>query len=63
MLDIILSHWLIYLYVSYVIVLIVLCVAFPPRLRTLGRKLREFHSRRRMRIRMMKPDLRIRQLR
>jgi hypothetical protein len=59
MLDIILSHWTVYLYVSYVIVLIVLCVAFPPRIRILSRKLREFHSRRRL----MKANLRIRQVR
>jgi len=59
MLRIILSHWIIYLYASWVIVLIVLCVAFPPRLRVIGRRLSEFHTRRKL----MRANLRMRQLR
>ncbi len=59
MLDIILSHWMIYLYTFWVMVLIVLCVAYPPRIRAIGRKVSEFRARRRL----LKANLRLRQLR
>jgi len=59
MLDIILSHWMIYVYAFWVIVLIVLCVAYPPRIRAIGRKVSEFRTRRRLR----KANLRVHQLR
>jgi hypothetical protein len=43
MLDIILSHWMTYLYAAYVLVLVVLCLVYRPRVGTVSRKLRQLH--------------------
>ncbi len=48
MLNVILSHWLMYVFVVYVLVLIVACVAFPPRIRQAGLKLLRYRSHSRM---------------
>ncbi|HEY7310683.1 MAG TPA: hypothetical protein VH643_15070 [Gemmataceae bacterium] len=68
MLDIILSHWLTYVYVVYVLVLIVLCVIYRPRVTTFYTKLRRLPPRARLlrfgaRSRLTEPRLPVRQYR
>jgi hypothetical protein len=43
MLDAILSHWMTYPYVAYVLVLFVLCLVYRPRGNTVSGKLRQLH--------------------
>lgn len=45
MLDLILSHWMTYMYLFYVVLLVVLCVAFRPRSTPIYWKLRNLRSR------------------
>jgi hypothetical protein len=45
MLDIILSHWVTYVYVTYVLILVVLAIAYGPRTTSLYWKPRSFRHR------------------
>jgi hypothetical protein len=45
MLNILLSHWMTYVYVAYVTVLIVLCIVYRPRVTTVYHKLKEIRTR------------------
>jgi hypothetical protein len=41
MLDVLLSHWAVYVYAAYVLVMIVLCLVYRPRGNTVSGKLRQ----------------------
>jgi hypothetical protein len=45
MLNLLLSHWMTYIYLVYVVLLIVFCVAFRPRATTLNWKLYNLRAR------------------
>jgi len=65
MLDIILSHWLTYVYVAYVLVLVVFCIVYRPRVTMFYTKLRRLPRRARLltqgaRSRLTMPRLRLR---
>jgi hypothetical protein len=57
MLNILLSHWAIYLYAAYVLVLAVLCIVYRPRVSTFHHNLRQF-SPRASRMMTPRPQLR-----
>jgi hypothetical protein len=59
MLNILLSHWAIYVYAAYVLVLAVLCIVYRPRVNTFHRKLRQFRPR----VRMIMPRHHVRPFR
>lgn len=59
MLDIIMSHWMTYVYVVYVLVLVVLSVAYRPRISILSWRPRRFRPR----LRIIVPGVRMRQSR
>jgi hypothetical protein len=48
MLNALLSHWMTYVYLVYVVLLVALCVAFRPRTNPISWKLRNLRSRRKV---------------
>ena len=46
MLNLLLSHWMTYMYLFYVVLLVVVCVAFRPRTNAIYWKLRNLRPRR-----------------
>lgn len=45
MLDILLSHWAVYFYAAYLVVLVVLCIVYRPQPKTRPDNLRSFRLR------------------
>lgn len=61
MLNVIFSHWMTYVYGAYVLILVLLCIAYRPQTSPLYWKLRQLRFR--DRVRFVTPLMRRRQVR